>query len=396
MISSQGSKGLFPLKRIFIYSEDFPRYSGGIAQWAAGIATSLHGLGRDIAVFTRYRPELPPSEAPQWPFSVEYIVGRHWKQWRTLYYRRALKESLKKKDKPRLIIATTWNVARGLIRLCRRHGIDLVVVAHALEVTRTMPALKKQWLAMTMRAASKVVCVSHFTKERLLAKVALHPERVVVLPNGVNAEVFQPDIETRRLRQTLGIAPDEKIILTLARVIERKGHDTVLRALPIVLNNVPRVKYLVVGPREEAFYQRLLTLVSELGLDHHVLFQDFVALEELPTYYNLCDVYIMPSRELKEKGDTEGFGITYLEANACGKPVIGGDSGGVGDAIADGESGYLVDPLDAEGIAAKLLYLLKHAEEAERMGRYGRKRVEEAFTWDAIAVRLLDAINEKG
>ena len=99
---------------------------------------------------------------------------------------------------------------------------------------------------------------------------------------------------------------------------------------------------------------------------------------------------------MKEKGDTEGFGITYLEANACGKPVIGGDSGGVGDAIADGESGYLVDPLDAEGIAAKLLYLLKHAEEAERMGRYGRKRVEEAFTWDAIAVRLLDAINEKG
>ena len=94
----------------------------------------------------------------------------------------------------------------------------------------------------------------------------------------------------------------------------------------------------------------------------------------------------MPSREIES--DTEGFGITYLEANACEKPVIGGDSGGVSDAIVDGETGFIVDPTDPGQIAEKTIRLLSDRELADRMGKNGRRRVEKEYTWDGIAERL--------
>ena len=131
-------------------------------------------------------------------------------------------------------------------------------------------------------------------------------------------------------------------------------------------------------------------MVKRENLEDVVHFCGYIPPEELPLYYSLCDVYIMPSRELRDRGDTEGFGITYLEANACEKPVVGGRSGGVEDAIVDGVTGFLVDPLNSEDIADALIRLLGNPELSAKMGRQGRSRILEGYTWHRITENMLN------
>jgi phosphatidylinositol alpha-1,6-mannosyltransferase len=166
----------------------------------------------------------------------------------------------------------------------------------------------------------------------------------------------------------------------------------VIRVLPTVLKNIPDLKYIIAGSYEKKYCQRLQQLVEDLNLGDIVTFTGYVQPHEIPLYYNLCDVYIMPSRELENKGDTEGFGITYLEANACEKPVIGGKSGGVVDAIVDGKTGFLVNPEDEDEIADKLILLLSDPGLAQKLGKNGRDRIEKGYTWNIITKDILEKV----
>ena len=173
-------------------------------------------------------------------------------------------------------------------------------------------------------------------------------------------------------------------------MIRRKGHDRVIAAFPEIGRRFPDIKYIICGPRDDLYCRELEAQAESLGIADHVVFAGYAMPEELRLFYNLCDVYLMPSREIE--GDTEGFGITYLEANACEKPVIGGDSGGVSDAISDGETGFIVDPADPRQIAGKTIMLLSNRELARRMGKNGLHRIEKGYTWDGIAERLIALI----
>ena len=146
------------------------------------------------------------------------------------------------------------------------------------------------------------------------------------------------------------------------------------------------VIYLIVGRgREEA---RLRELASELGLEDRVAFAGYVPDGDLPRYYRVCDLFVMPNRVTQGtalEGDIEGFGISFLEANACGKPVIGGRSGGAIEAVEEGVVGVLVDPESEEEIAAAIGTLLEDRSLARRLGENGRRRVEDAFDWRYLA-----------
>ena len=379
------------LKDVVICSEDFPPYPGGIAQWAFGVAHSLQQMGHRVQVFTRDRGEQYRLPTQTLPCAVNFVQGRYWRQWRSFYWYRALRDYLVPGRRIDVVIATTWNAARGLLPLARRHHVPLVTIVHGLEVTRTMPALKRRWLTKTLNACDLVVAVSEFTRERVVAVHDLAPEKIVVLPDGVDPARFFPAADTAALRRRFGLQ-NEKVILTLARVIERKGHDQVLKALPAVKRSVPAVKYLICGPWEDDYYRFLQELVAGLGLQNDVVFTGYVPADEMNLFYSLCDVYIMPSRELVNRGDTEGFGITFLEANACAKPVIGSRSGGVVDAVVDGETGFLVEPENTDEIARKLILLLTDAELARRLGAQGRERILRQYTWEVIAQSLVNTI----
>ncbi len=157
----------------------------------------------------------------------------------------------------------------------------------------------------------------------------------------------------------------------MARLVPRKGHDVVLRALPRVLASVPDARYVIAGDGPDR--SRLESLARDLGVAHAVHFAGRV--DDVLPYFQACDVYVMMSRS-EDEGEVEGFGIAFTEASACGKPVIAGRSGGTAEAVLDGVTGVLVDPHDVEALANTIVNLLTNRAEAARLGAGGREFVE--------------------
>ena len=200
---------------------------------------------------------------------------------------------------------------------------------------------------------------------------------------GVDAAAFHVDDQARfsiRQRHNLG---NSVILLTVGRLQRRKGQDMIIRALPLIKHHIPNVFYLIVGSGEEEKYLR--DLAATLGVAENVVFVGSIGDDERAAYYAACDVFVMPNREID--ADIEGFGIVFLEAGAAGKPVIGGLSGGTADAIQDGITGLRVGGESASAIATAVIDLSIDTSRAQSMGRAGRQRVKDAFTWEKIVER---------
>lgn len=242
-------------------------------------------------------------------------------------------------------------------------------------------------LAKVLACAEKMIACGGFMKHCLIEQ-GVSSDKVSIVEPGIDPAFLVPDdghAESIRERYDLR---GKKVILTLARLDERKGHDKVIEAMPFVLDAVPDAIYLIVGDGTERTH--LKTLARTLGVDQRVIFAGAVPDDEVPSFYSAADVFTMPNREIRRgesRGglDYEGFGIVFLEANARGLPVIGGRSGGALDAVVDGESGYLVNPLDEKEIARRLIQLLSDPILAKRLGENGRRRVETHFSWDRAA-----------
>jgi len=180
-----------------------------------------------------------------------------------------------------------------------------------------------------------------------------------------------------------------KVLLTVARLVPRKGHKVVLEALSNVIKEMPRLKYIIAGEGPEK--GNLEQLVQNLGLQEHVIFVGNIPNAEISNYYNLCDVFAMVNR-LEIGGDIESFGMVFTEANATGKPVIGGRSGGTDESVIDGETGFLVDPNDPQELSDRLLLLLKNGDLCLRMGTAGLHRVQSQFDWNSRALALRNIV----
>lgn len=391
-----------PLK-IVILSEDFPPWTGGIAQWAYGVSVSMTKLGHDVVVYTRQKSVRGSTIHTDAGYRLVTMGGTQWKYLRGLYSwwytRRILTD-----EQPDLIIATTWNVARPAVRMTRDTAIKTLVVTHGLEVTRTgIRGWRLRALREVLSGCTRVIAVSQFTRDRIIERTGVADAHVVVVPNAIDPARFFPQAVPTGLKEKWGLV-DKNVILTLARVIERKGHDMVIRALPRILQKHPETVYLIAGSGRADVIERLKALARELDVHRHVVFMGYVADADINAVYNLARIYVMISRELVDQGDTEGFGITYLEANACRKPVIGGDSGGVSDAIVDGETGFLIDPVDVDALVDRICRLLDDPALANRLGQNGLTRlqnmqnvqkVQNGYTWDVVAKQLLGiVINE--
>jgi len=207
---------------------------------------------------------------------------------------------------------------------------------------------------------------------------------VRVVPLGTTPSHFRPGIDPRPVRERYGL-DGGPWLLTVSRLDTHKGIDTVIRALPAVRAAFPAARYAVagVGARRPEFER----LVRGLGLGHAVKFLGFVGDDQLPALYNAADLYVGASRRYDLLA--EGFGIALVEASACGLAVVGGRSGGVPDAVRDGETGILVDPDDPAAVAAGISGLLADAAARRRMGDAGRRAVETYYNWDRVAADLI-------
>jgi glycosyltransferase involved in cell wall biosynthesis len=252
-------------------------------------------------------------------------------------------------QRPNLIITTHLNFTVAAYWLKRLTGIPYWTVAHGIEAWN----IQHPTLQNALRHADRILAVSSYTRDRLLKEQNLDPDKISLLPNTFDSHRFQIAPKPTYLLERYGLTLKQPIILTVSRLAnaERyKGYDRILEALPQIRQVIPNVHYVLVGKGDDR--PRIEQLIAQLQLQECVTLAGFVPDDQLGDYYNLCDVFAMPSKR-------EGFGIVYLEALACGKPALGGNQDGAIDALCHGELGALVNPDDTDAIAQTLIEILQ-------------------------------------
>lgn len=381
------------MKSLLISSVYFPPQVGGISQIMESLAKTL---GQDrICCLTGVAGNgaTPPEPSGPRIYRLPTVFGARAKPIRAAAWGTAIARIMVRERPQAVLLATADD---GYLGLWLRKWLRLPYVSYA-HGNEVLAAMRSRCSAprIALQQADRVLADSHFTAE-LVQKAGVAPDRIMIVHPGCEVNRFRPlPPRTDMRRKLLGAQYGDRVILTVGNLVARKGHDMVIRALPLLRARVPDVTYLIVG--DGPHREELETLAVTVGVRDRVIFAGRAAAEDLPDLYALSDVFVMPSRDQLEADDVEGFGIVFLEASACGKPVVGGRSGGISDAIVDGVTGFLVDPRDPEDIADTLARLLLDSDLAIRLGQHGRSRVVRDFDWRCVADRvqgILDAIRQ--
>jgi phosphatidylinositol alpha-1,6-mannosyltransferase len=279
------------------------------------------------------------------------------------------------------LVAGGW-----LARACRRmFGLKTVIYVHGEEIsTRTRYDEGGQRRRRALAAADGIVAVSRFTRDMLVDEFGVPSGKIELVSNGVDLERFVPRPRPDYLVARYGLE-GRPVLLTISRLYARKGMDRVIESLPIVIRRFPDLVYLIVG--EGSYRPTLEALVAHHDLGRNVVFAGAVPDYELTEHYSLGDVFIMANREMPD-GETEGFGLVFLEANACGLPVIAGKAGGSVDAVTDLVNGLVVDGDDTESIAAAIIRMFEDDGLRESLCAAGAE-VAQASGWDRRVEQFL-------
>ena len=201
---------------------------------------------------------------------------------------------------------------------------------------------------------------------------------MVKIAPGIDVEHFIPT-DVTVLRNSLGLS-DKKVIVSVGRLVHRKGQDHLIEAMPEILKSIPQAHLLLVG--EGPYREHLQTLVKKHNLEASVTFIGRIQYKDLPTYICVGDIFAMPSRSRLMGLEVEGLGIVYLEASSCGLPVLAGDSGGAPDALVQNETGLVVNGTDDQQIATAAIKLLTDIELSKKMGLAGRQWIIDNWRWE--------------
>jgi phosphatidylinositol alpha-1,6-mannosyltransferase len=205
----------------------------------------------------------------------------------------------------------------------------------------------------------------------------------------VDTEAFHPSVDGRPVREMYGLG-DRPVVVCVSRLVERKGQDTLVRALPLIQESVPDAAVLLVG--DGPMREPLVRLAAGLGVAADVVFAGAKPWVELPPYFAAGDVFCMPTRTRKAGFEVEGLGIVYLEASASGLPVVAGNSGGAPDAVLEGESGLVVDGASDSAVAGAIVRLLSDGRARAAMAEQGRRWAVRRWTWSWSAQALQTAL----
>ncbi|QDV39711.1 glycosyltransferase family 4 protein [Tautonia plasticadhaerens] len=273
----------------------------------------------------------------------------------------------------------------GIMALALRHsvGIPYACYVHGEDVNTATLSREHHWLARRVLGGAHLVIANSRNTERILRQEwGLPVDRVRVLHPGVDTDRFVPAPRDAAVRARLGWG-DRPVILTVGRLQQRKGHDRMIEAVGKVRRTIPDVLYSVVGGGEER--DRLGELTACAGLAGHVQFLGELADEDLIRCYQQCDMFTLPNRQVGK--DIEGFGMVLLEAQACGKPVIAGNSGGTAETMKIPETGWVVAADDPAELAESIINILSDRGRMARMGLAARAWVSGQFSWDELAPR---------
>lgn len=375
------------MKRLLVLTELFLPTRGGTAVWAAEVYKRLGG--KDIHIVTADVPDAvsvdamhpntihrlslkrvpwlrPESLAMYTRFFFKSLGLALTRRFDAVHAFRALPEGL-----------VAWVVARLTFR-------PVVIYAHGEELTTWGRGGKYKAMCFALRHADRVVANSEHTRDTLL-KMEIDPTRITIIYPGVDVSVFRPGLDVTGLRERLGICGDDKLVFSVGRLSRRKGFDQMIRAVALLRNEDVPLHYVIAGIGEDAEY--LDGLIVEHHLQGRVHRIGAVNETDLPRWLNACDVFAMPNREIN--GDSEGFGMVFIEAAACGKPSLAGMAGGTGSAVLHNQTGLRVDGNDIQAVADGLRHLLQQPELNATLGQAALQRVEQEFSWERVAEKTL-------
>ncbi|CAB4820827.1 unannotated protein [freshwater metagenome] len=265
----------------------------------------------------------------------------------------------------------------------RRAGAErIVALTHGHEVwwSKVFPFnVAMRFIGNTTDA---LTYLGNFTKREISQSLSSKGTKAMVkIAPGIDVEHFRP-VDASGLKKELGLE-NKKVLISVGRLVHRKGQDKLIEAMPTIIAQIPQAHLVIVG--EGPYRENLTQRVDKLGLASHVSFIGRIQYSELPHYLCVGDVFAMPSRSRFFGLEVEGLGIVYLEASACGLPVIAGASGGAPDAVLEGVTGVVVNGLDVEAIATSSIELLRDADTRKRMGAAGRQWIQDQWRWELWA-----------
>ena len=369
--------------RTLLVTNDFPPRIGGIQR-------TLEALWQ----------QLPPERAgvfcPDWDDAEAYDEAapfRVFRQperflWPTRTVADRIEAAAREMDAEVLLFGATYPLALVGPRLASR-GLPYLTAAHGFEYWLSLAPGTHTLMRRATGSATRVpvMCSAFIARTVRTAVPAQVP--VTVLYPGADVERFRPDLPTDDIRAALGIdgAP---LVVCVSRLVKRKGQDTLIAALGSIRARVPGARLLIVGggPDEKRLRERAASLGDA------VVFVGQVSEDDLPRYYAAGDVFAMPCRTRLGGLEVEGWGNVFIEAAACGRPVVVGDSGGARESVVDGETGILVDGRRTQAVADAVATLLEDPGRAAAMGAAGRERVLREHTWPEIAGRLARWLTE--
>jgi glycosyltransferase involved in cell wall biosynthesis len=359
---------------LFVFLEIFAM-EGGIQSYVKDIFRAYLGLNKTCKAevfLLRDQPDcINPFASENLKF--HYLQSNSPKKGRFKFTLALLRYLLQKR--PQHVFCGHIKLAVLIKTLCQPLGIPYTILTYGKEVWE--PLKNQERSALVSSAA--IWTISRYSRDRACDANDINPQQVRILSCAIDSDKFTPGVKAPELIEKYGLN-NAKVLMTVARLWSGdiyKGVDVTIRALPQIIEAFPEVKYLVIGRGDDQ--PRLAQLAKDLGVSDRVIFAGFIATEALMLHYRLADAYVMPSQE--------GFGIVYLEAMACGIPVLSGDDDGSADPLQDGKLGWRVPHRNPDAVATACIEILQ-GQDQRCDGGWLREQAIAIFGMEAFQNRL--------
>jgi glycosyltransferase involved in cell wall biosynthesis len=384
----------------FVTPEYFP-ISGGTGAYVYYLSHSLQKLGHNVHVVARDQQD---SEKTINGIQVHYVKGvgnaltRYWRFARSASKR--IRELNKQngfdiihsnlplvpsfgvpKDSAKAIVCAVHSTWKGEAIVTKRDN-PKELNPNEKSMLRFNFVLRS-YEKKLMKRSDALIAVSKYTVNELTELYGINKNKIHVIYNGVDIERFKPRSNRIELCREFGLDPNKKVVLFVGRLYHRKGLETLLKSVPLVLKEFSNVKFVISGTGFKQKEESLRNLAKELDIEDHVTFLGYVPDNKLPLLYSASDIFVLPAIY-------ENFPFAILEAQATGLPVISTNVGGIPEFLVDNENGFVIEPRDPIQLTQKVLTLLQNQRLAKEMGDLGRKLIEEKFDWRLITRQVID------
>jgi len=352
--------------RVLLFSLEYPPYQGGVANYYENLIKHWPNPA-EIFVLHNNDHKLISRSLP-------------FLKWLPAFF--TLRQTIKKLKIEHILVGQILPLGIVAWLLNRMTGIKYSVIIHGMDFAYALKVGRKKMITgKILNQAEKIICSNSYTAGLVSNFLGQESNsKIITINPGIDNRSIGNQQTADKLRDQYKLN-NKLVLLSVGRLVKRKGFDLVDATLPEILKTIPDLVYVIIGNEAELKNSQF----------KNALVINQASNEERNAWYELCDIFIMPSREIN--GDFEGFGIVYLEANLAGKPVIAGRSGGVADAVIDNLNGLLINPEDPNEISQAIIKLAENPELRKKLGERGKERVLNEFNWQKQIEKIYNSVH---